>query len=229
VSAALTRDAARDALRAMLRSGAPAEPPGVDRSTLLALVDELHDDALAALAGRGVPDEVAAESLADIPRKASLYGDLVDDGWLLRVFTGGVLALGRLQFERLTGEHGRSIHIPETGPLTPEAVDASLARARSFFSDGSPFVCESWVFDPALGELPATGNLRSFVSRFDVEPAPRTAAGARSLAKFVFRSTPERALAAPLRDGASRVERIAYAALADGRGWSEPFALLRAS
>ncbi|WP_431220085.1 hypothetical protein [Leifsonia xyli] len=229
IGRAVAADDPRAALRRMLREGTPhgSSAPRVARDELLRLLSELRGEAVAAMASRGVPADVAEESLDDIPRKASLYGDLVDDDWLLQIFCGCVLALGRLQFERDAGGHGRHIHIPEAGPLTPAAVDASLDRARAFFGDGAALVCESWVFDPALDVLPGASNLRRFADRFDVRPAKRTAEGARSLAKFVFRATPERAVATPLRKGASAVERIAYRALSNEGVWSEPRGILR--
>lgn len=198
-----------------------------DRRELLSLLEERPGEAVAALVAKSIPAEVAEASLADIPRKIAVYGELVDDDWLLQVLSGRVLALGRLQFESEPGPHGRHLHIPETGRLDPAEVDASLAWAARFFDDGAPLVCESWMLDPALQQLPPTSNVRRFAARFDVAPAPRTAEGARSLAKFVFRSTPETVVSLPLAEGASAVERIAYAALAGDGVWSEPLGVLR--
>lgn len=198
------------------------------RQELLTALEERPDEAVAALVAQGVPAGVAEASLADIPRKVRLYGELVDDDWLQQVLTGRVLALGRLQFERDRGPHGRSIHIPETGRLDPEAVDASLAWAARYFADDAPLVCESWMLDPAVQQLPPTSNVRRFAARFDVAPAPRTADGARSLAKFVFRAAPEDVVAHPLPADASAVERLAYAALTGDGVWSEPRGVLRA-
>lgn len=211
----------------MIAASRPSTLPCVSRPELLAAMADLHQEAVAAIVATGLPREAAEDSLGDIPRKVESYGELVDDRWLLKVFTGRVLTLGRLQVEREAGERGRSLHIPEKGPLDAAAVDASLAAVGARFGRAVPLVCESWVFDPRLDALPEGSNLRRFAARFDVEAAEPTEAGGRDLAKFVFRSTPERVLSEPLRDGASGVERIAYAALAaDGR-WSEPFAVLR--
>jgi hypothetical protein len=199
----------------------------LDREDILALLGERPGHAFAALVSEGIPAEVAEASLADIPRKVALYGDLDDDDWLQQVLSGRVLALGRLQFEREPGPHGRHIHIPENGRLDPAQVDASVAWAERYFADGAPLVCESWMLDPALRQLPPTSNVRRFAARFDVTPAPRTTEGARSLAKFVFRSTPEVVRSLPLAEGATAVERIAYAALAGDGVWSEPLGVLR--
>ncbi|MGO4298800.1 hypothetical protein [Leifsonia sp. RAF41] len=210
----------------MLASGRPGVLRGVDRHELAVAMADVNDEAVAALVARGFPLAVAAASLADIPRKLELYGELVDDDWLLAVFTGRVVTLGRLQFEVAPSRVGRNMHIPETGPLTPESVDDALARAAEWFHDGAPLVCESWVFDDRLRDLPATSNLRRFIERFDVPPTPSNQEGALSVAKFVFRSTPERVAAAPLRPHATALERIAYAALTGEGVWSKPRATL---
>src|SRR5690606_31290072 len=77
-------------------------------------------------------------------------GGLHTARWLTLAFRGAIYSLGRLQFNRLTirfdapvppdgteppvaGEHGIGVHIPETGPMTPEACEESIERAREFF------------------------------------------------------------------------------------------------
>lgn len=215
------------ALRSMLASGRSRAVPDVDRGELLEAMAGLHGEAVAALIGRGFPASVAVASLADIVRKVETYGDLVADDWLLAVFTGEVVTLGRLQFERRAGRRGRNLHIPELGPLDPDAVDRSLAWAARTFGDGAPLICESWIFDDRLGELSATSNLRRFVDRFDRRPTAPSLDGARSLAKFVFRSTPEDVVGEPLRAQASSLERIAYRALSGDGVWSKGFGRLR--
>ncbi len=62
-----------------------------------------------------------------------------------------------------------NIHIPESGPLTPEACLDSLYRVRDFFAEYFPdyawkaFCCESWLLDPQLaGILPAKSNILAF-------------------------------------------------------------------
>ncbi|MFE4951889.1 hypothetical protein ACFQ9V_17445 [Leifsonia sp. NPDC056665] len=214
------------ALRSMLASGRSQPVPGVERDELVEAMMELHDEAVAALVTRGFPASVGEATLADIPRKVETYGDLADDDWLLTVFSGEVVTLGRLQFERGAEPQGRNLHIPENGPLDPEAVDESLAWAARTFDDGAPLICESWIFDDRLGGLSASSNLRRFVERFDRTQAAPSLDGARDLAKFVFRSTPERVVAEPLRAQASSVERIAYAALAGDGVWSKGFGRL---
>ena len=231
---------ATDALRARLASEASASATALDsgriatgrlppmsRASLLTAMGEEHEDAVAAFAALGFPREVAEASLADIPRKHELYGDLVDDGWLLDVFLGRVVILGRLQFETHADERGRGIHIPESGPLAPTSVDDSLALAREYFGAGETYVCTSWVFDPQLRALPERSNLRAFAERFEVAPADPSAGAVRSLAKFVFRSRPEDVVTRGLSHDPSALERIAYDVLSRHGTWSEPTGTLR--
>jgi hypothetical protein len=117
-----------DILRAAVRGEAEA-PESVDAlaPALVAVVP----DALARHRTLGVPREVTEATLADVGRKIEAYGATVDVPWLVGLMRGDVLALGRLQFERATGDDGsRAIHIPEGESLRPDLVDASLAEAR---------------------------------------------------------------------------------------------------
>ncbi|HZM76021.1 MAG TPA: acyltransferase domain-containing protein [Candidatus Limnocylindrales bacterium] len=96
--------------------------------------------------------------------------------WLNFSFRGMIYQLGRLQFERVPYKESLalSLHIPEfCGPLSPEAVDDSLDRARHFFACHFPSehyefaVCHSWLLCPQLGEhLPAESNIMRFQARF---------------------------------------------------------------
>jgi hypothetical protein len=128
--------------------------------------------------------------------------------WLAIHFRGGLYALGRLQFtpyrlrtgpagplfwydeatiERLgpgvrPGDPVLGVHIPATGPLTPEACDDSLRRAGTFFADhipeahGSVATCTSWLMDDQLAAyLPAGSNIISFQRRFELVPGARDA------------------------------------------------------
>jgi hypothetical protein len=190
-------------------------------------MDHLHEDGVAAFAALGFPREVAEASLADIRRKDELYAELVDDGWLLDVFQGRVVTLGRLQFETRAGERGRGIHIPESGPLAPASVDDSLALAREYFGSGETYVCTSWAFDPQLRALPERSNLRAFAERFEITPAEPTEDAVRSLAKFVFRATPDDVVARGLPRDPSALERIAYDVLSQPGTWSEPSGVLK--
>ena len=123
---------------------------------------------------RGIPDDISWATLSDLGRNLKrdrlLLGDggLRTSGWLTLHFRGSIYQLGRLQFNRVNiraahvadafreGEPALGIHIPESGPLTPEAFDDSLAQARPFFSRHFPetptrvAICTSWLLDPQL-------------------------------------------------------------------------------
>ncbi len=72
-----------------------------------------------------------------------------------------------------------STHIPQTGPLTPEAVDASFARAHRFFGQYFPeypttdLHCGSWLLDPQLVDgLPERSNMARFGRRWRLYGEP---------------------------------------------------------
>lgn len=98
-------------------------------------------------------------------------------------------ALGRLQFEIMplwlskavevngcTLEKGMAainMHIPSSGPLTPFEVDESLQKASEFFKcdfEGRTevFVMSSWLLDEDLMALLPEGNIKEFVTKFQV-------------------------------------------------------------
>lgn len=165
-------------------------------------------------------------------------------GWLSLHFRGAIYTLGRLQFNlyRLRtglagprfwyepgdargerpgfrpGDPALGMHIPEAGPLDPDACDASLARARTFFPRFFPehafrvVTCTSWLLDAQLGGvLPPESNIVRFQNRFQLVPG--AADGDQDIFWFVFhrppdaietlapRSTLERAIVAHLRAG----------------------------
>ena len=119
-------------------------------------------------------------------------GGLATPGWLSTHFRGDLYELGRLQFQRTripvhrvrtvfpdaTGELAAlNVHIPATGPLTPQACDDAFTRAAGFFArhfpeDGHRYtVCTSWLLDPQLtAYLPADSNIIGFQQRF--QPVP---------------------------------------------------------
>ena len=165
-------------------------------------------------------------------------------GWLSLHFSGAIYALGRLQFNlyRLrTGTEGPpfwygtgdpravepgfrlgdaalGMHIPEAGPLSPEACDASLEWARTFFPRYFPehearlVTCSSWLLDDQLASyLPPTSNMVRFQNRFVLVPGAFDSD--TDTFWFVFhqppeaidrlwpRSTLERAIVAHVRSG----------------------------
>ena len=134
-------------------------------------------------AARGVPPEVSASGLRDLGQQVSVhrrtYGafGLHTQGWLVCVWSGAYFWLGRLAFNltRLDGRWVIDTHIPESGPLTPESVDDSFARAREVF--GTHFAdlpaeelhCRSWLLDPQLAEvLPGESNMVRFQRRWEL-------------------------------------------------------------
>jgi len=112
-----------------------------------------------------------------------IYGTFVF-GSFRTLYTFESFFIGRLQYEdRILGFDYKDIakkgdrivglHIPSTGPLTPELVDESLARAYEFYKpDGDGYLvlhCHSWMIYPPLYELfPENSNLRKFYHRFDI-------------------------------------------------------------
>ena len=140
-------------------------------------------------AGRGIPEEVTRASLADLGQQVwkhrQVHGvtGLHNHRWLCRVWSDGYLRLGRLQFELDRSDVGLRdepvnalrVHIDESGPLEPEAVDESLQRAMTFFEEHYPevgpidwFVCGSWLLDPGLGWRLGECNITHFARRWNV-------------------------------------------------------------
>ncbi|SDF39783.1 hypothetical protein SAMN05216553_101436 [Lentzea fradiae] len=163
----------------------------------LALVDVVllyHRD-------HGVPEAVSWATLADLGRNLAVDRRMRGEGWpvmrswLTLHVRGGLYELGRLQHQRADGEI--ALHIPDSGPLAPEAVTASLDEARAFFPRHFPdehrtvFSCGSWLLDPRLREhLPADSNIIRFQDRFELEPyeAPEGIDPDVEVLRFVFRS-----------------------------------------
>ncbi|MEU5781051.1 acyltransferase domain-containing protein [Micromonospora lupini] len=191
----------------------------------LALVDVVrayHRD-------HGVPDGVSWVTLADLGRNLAIDRRMRREGWpviqswLTLHVRGAVYELGRLQHHRGDGAIG--LHVPDSGPLTPDAVSASLDEARTFFARHFPdepytaFSCGSWLLDPQLREyLPEDSNIIRFQRRFELEPyvesdGPDADVEVR---RFVFRtlSTPFDQL--PRR---TALQRAIVDHLAAGRHW----------
>jgi hypothetical protein len=141
--------------------------------------------------------------------------------WVALAFQCGLFQLGRLQYTpyRLRtgmagplfwydeagaedageglwpGDPALGIHIPEAGPLTPEACDASLGAAAAFFGRhllghaSRVGTCTSWLLDEQLAEvLPATSNIVRFQARFRMVPGARD--DDDDILRFVFDRVP---------------------------------------
>jgi GNAT domain-containint protein/N-acyltransferase family protein len=163
----------------------------------LALVDVVmgyHRD-------HGIADAVSWVTLADLGRNLAIDRRMHREGWpvmqawLTLHARGGVYQLGRLQHQR--GGTAIGLHIPEAGPMTPQAVTASLDQARAFFPRHFPdehypaFSCGSWLLDPQLLEyLPADSNIVLFQQRFELEPyqPPEGIDADVEVLRFVFRT-----------------------------------------
>jgi hypothetical protein len=177
----------------------------------------------------GIGDAVSWATLADLGRNLAVDRRMRGEGWpvmqswLTLHARGGLYELGRLQHQR--GDTAIGLHIPEAGPLTPEAVEASLDEARAFFPRHFPgesytmFSCGSWLLDPQLTEyLPGDSNIIRFQRRFELEPyeEPEGLDADVEVLRFVFRS-----LTTPLdelpRD--SVLQRAVIEHLKAGRHW----------
>lgn len=143
----------------------------------------LHAD----LVARGVPDDAARATTGDVGNQIAkhrrVHGatGLHNQAWLLAVFSGGLVALGRLQFELHTSDLGHpgerhrtlSVHVPATGPLDPAEVDRCLAWAAEamprWYPEAAPFAafhCASWLLDPQLVRLAPGSNIAAFCERW---------------------------------------------------------------
>ncbi|MFJ2742147.1 acyltransferase domain-containing protein [Streptomyces sp. NPDC087440] len=165
----------------------------------------------------GISDEDSRRTLADLGRNMAVHrrrhgeGGLSVPDWIRLHFRGEIFQLGRLQFQRTevlgragacleeagrpgrTGDPCLSIHVPDfSGPLSPRACAASLARARAFFPRHFPgeryeiAVCESWLLDPQLRDrLPEGSRILRFQDLFE-RIVPREEVYDTGTVRFVF-------------------------------------------
>ncbi len=149
----------------------------------------------------GIAEDVSWVTLADLGRNLTVDRRMNGEGWpvmqswLTLHSRGSVYELGRLHHQRT--DTSIDVHIPDSGPLTPEAVDASLDQARAFFPRHFPdehyetFSCGSWLLDPQLAQyLPEDSNIVRFQRRFELEPyeEPEGLDCDIEVLRFVFRS-----------------------------------------
>ncbi|QOV39044.1 DUF5596 domain-containing protein [Streptomyces ferrugineus] len=166
---------------------------------------------------RGIPADVSRRTLADLGRNMAVHrrrhgrAGLQAPWWLIHHFRGELYQLGRLQFERarlgqrtgtrlaVTGlDVGPdslclNLHIPDfQGPMSPVAVERSLAMAREFFPLHFPreryrvVTCHSWLLDAQLKNyLPADSNIVRFQQRFRLAREDRELADTEPV-QFVF-------------------------------------------
>lgn len=203
------------------------DAPDLGPAEFAAALQEHRADVDARFAALGFGPDVAAATLADVPRKLAAYGTTgpvaIDVRWLRGLARADVVALGRLQFERTARDGRHAVHVPEGGPLTDAGLDASFAAARELLGAGG-FSCHSWLLDPLLGALGPDSGVVRFARRFSVATVGRDADADRAVAKFVFRDTPE-----AVRSGASaprtRLARLVADQLRGGGHWAQPLGL----
>jgi hypothetical protein len=190
---------------------------------------------------RGIPDDVSWATLQDVwlsiewYRKRNGRPGFNSAFWMSQHFRGGIFLLGRLQFNFsqvvfdpppgaafAKDDPCLGVHIPALGPLTPEACNASFARAREFFPKHFPersfrvATCGSWLLDPQLIEyLAEDSNIVRFQRMFT--PAPDwSEPGDDDVIRFVFGYLPSSIDDLPQT---TTMERAAVAHLRAGKHW----------
>lgn len=166
-----------------------SEWEGVGVQPMLALI-AMAEDVRAFHRSRGVPTEISERSLSDLGQQAWVHRrtfgafGLHTYGWMTIAYSGNLYWLGRLQFNLAPRGDGWQVstHIPETGPLTPDAVQDSFRQAAAFFAEhfadhpASVFHCGSWLLDPQLVEvLRPESNMVHFQRLWHLEGEPREA------------------------------------------------------
>ncbi|WP_203568302.1 acyltransferase domain-containing protein [Aestuariimicrobium ganziense] len=160
---------------------------GLPTLALLATADEVH----AAHLRRGIPEDLSWQALADFGHQIA-KGRAVEgvtsnhnQNWLRNAWSDGFLWLGRLEFEFSHHKVDMSedaeavdvigVHIPDTGPLGPEAVEEAFRMAADLMPRYYPemahvewFTCHSWLLDPQLQELVPGTNIAKFQALWDL-------------------------------------------------------------
>jgi len=162
---------------------------GIGVLPMLALI-AAADDVRAFHRSRGVPAAISDRSLSDLGQQAWVHRrtfggfGLHTYGWMAHAYSGNLYWLGRLQFNLLQRADGwaLSTHIPESGPLTPDAVDDSFRQAAAFFAEHFSdypthlFHCGSWLLDPQLADvLKPESNMVRFQKLWALEGTPTPA------------------------------------------------------
>lgn len=197
----------------------------VPLAALLATVDDVR----AHHRSRGVPSDVSWQTLADLGQQVwvhrTTFGGfgLHTHHWLATAWSGGLFWLGRLQFHLTAGGEGLvlDVHIPESGPLTPDAVDDAMRQARGFFArhfadrPAGDFTCHSWLLDPQLQQAVPGSNIAAFQARWLLTEEIRP--GDADAVFFVFRRRGGPDLATLPRD--TRLQRAIVDHLRSGGHW----------
>ena len=185
-------DQAREEIVARVGGFAPGTPlPTSSDTVLLAAYLEAAPAVADWMIRRGIAPATIAATIGDLGRHLRLHrahtGAFGFDAtwWLATVLSGTLFQLGRLQFQlrRLRPDEPQppvapapwflDVHIPEAGPLAPDAVCESFDRAALFFARHFPkqpartAICNSWLLDPFLADhLPPTSNIVTFGQSF---------------------------------------------------------------
>jgi hypothetical protein len=247
--AAVVKDLADQIRAAIGKLGSEPEfrMPEDPRNSVQAYLDTVPD-IRAYHSGRGIPDDISWASLADLGQQLKVsrrtHGEysLETHWWLTNFWVGNLYTLGRLQYMLFqvtadqpvpgteTGEWIIGVHIPETGPLTPELVDDSLQQAREFFPRYFPEYpvktanLWSWLIDPyLLDNLPQDSNMVKFGRRFTPYGTPTDSQD--SAIFFTFRTHGTDHLDELPQD--TRLQRLVVSRIKDGGTWQSAFGYLR--
>ncbi len=140
---------------------------------------------------KGIPEDILLDTMEDIVIWANIYRQMhsglgiLETGWLRHHYNFELFRLGRLQFAfggcnqdtpvAKKGEPVLEVHIPRTGPMTPEACRASFTQAKEFFARYFPereyrcFTCFSWLLDSTLTQfMKPDSNILQFQKLFRV-------------------------------------------------------------
>ncbi len=218
----------------------PGRPRGlVPMLALLASVDQVREFH----ASRGISERDTYTTLSDLTQQILVFrrtfGEFGLDNhqWLLTAWSGALYWLGRLQVnlhpvkgdERdLPFDDGYllSVHIPATGPLTPESVDDSLRRAWAFFAEHfadlriHAFHCDSWLLDPQIAAvLSPESNMAKFQRRWTLYGQAKEADDAVLYFTFNARARPGEQLDRSALPRRSSLERAVLEHLDAGEHW----------
>ncbi|WP_156253492.1 acyltransferase domain-containing protein [Pseudactinotalea terrae] len=209
-------------------------PEGREDLAVLALLASVPE-VRAEHARRRIPDAVSWGSLSDLGQQVSVnrrthrrFG-LDTYGWMRTAWSGGLMWLGRLEFVPKLSATGWVLdtHIPASGPLTPEAVDASFAAAVPFFARHFPdcpataFSCTSWLLDPVIADLlPETSNLVRFQQRWALAESGYRSDESVLYFAFNVRSDPEDPIDPRTLTPTTSLQRAVVDHLAGGGHWS---------
>lgn len=147
-------------------------------AALVATAPLLHDE----LVRRGLGSAAAWASASDLGQQVHIHRlvhgafGFSATGWVAPNYSGGLVWLGRLQYTLDQDEEFGWVlgcHIPESGPLTPAAVEESLTLARDValpvFGEFpvDRVTCHSWLLDRNVAaRLDPASNFVRFCHRW---------------------------------------------------------------